>query len=132
MEGIGKESVLGGLALGGTIFSAGFLLAPIRINLLVPRMGRRYAELTEMLPMNLLIYYCGGVFPQIWEVPHGTIDRLIMGHVASGTVLGGELLLSYALEGRTPWEFVKGQDPVAWAAFMLSMAFLAIRPSFSA
>ena len=43
-----------------TVFGAGFLLGPIRIFLLVPKIGVRAAELIEMPIMLTAIYFAAG------------------------------------------------------------------------
>ena len=42
------------------VFGAGFILGPIRVFLIVPKLGIRWAELLEMPVMLTVIYFASG------------------------------------------------------------------------
>lgn len=110
------------------VFGAGFLLALVRVPVLVPRFGERVAELIE-IPVMLLV---------IVAVARGLVRRHAeaptpggwpaVGGLALAMLAGAELLLGFALLGRTPMQVVLDRDPVSGTAYALSLLAFAAMP----
>jgi hypothetical protein len=58
-----KRIIWAGLTYFALVFGVGFILGPIRILLIVPRLGERVAELLEAPVMLLVI-----IFAALWVV----------------------------------------------------------------
>lgn len=110
------------------VFGAGFLLAFVRVPLLVPRFGERVAELIE-IPVMLAVIVAAArwlvrrhgraVAPGAWAA---------VGGLALAFLVAAELLVGYALLGRTPLEVVLERDPVSGTAYALSLVAFAAMP----
>jgi len=112
------------------VFGAGFILGPIRIFLLVPRLGTRWAELLEMPVMLTVIYFAAGYINQ--RFPLGPTDRLRLGMSALGLTLAAELVVGVMLQGRSIRDAFLDRDPVSGAAYYGLLLIFAILPRFRA
>ena len=100
------------------VFAAGFVLGPIRILWLVPRVGERAAELIEMPIMLAVIVFAGR-----WVV-----RRLAMGLVAVVLLLVVEVTVVLRLRGMTFDDYLAQRDPVTATAYYLSVGFFGLLP----
>lgn len=110
------------------VFGAGFLLAFVRLPLLVPRLGERLAELIE-IPVMLAVI----VLVARWRVRRhgeavGAARWLAAGGLALALLLGAEVLVGVVLLGRTPLQLVLERDPVSGTAYALSLLVFAAMP----
>lgn len=105
------------------VFGAGFLLGPLRVLLLEPRIGQRAAELTELPLMIVTITFAARFilarYPQ---------HPLRTGLVALALLLGAEIAVGVALRGLTVAQILFDRDPVAGPAYYASLAYFGILP----
>jgi hypothetical protein len=117
-----------GVSYFAIVFGAGFVLGPIRVLWLVPRVGTRTAELLEA-PLMLAVI----VLAARWRVgrlvpPPTPAERLGAGLVALGLVVAAEAILVVPLRGLTAGEYLATRDPVAGAVYVGTLGLLAVMP----
>ena len=108
------------------VFGAGFILGPIRVLLVVPRLGIRWAELLEMPVMLTVIYFASGKINR--RFPLGAADRLRYGLLALGLALAAELGVAVFVQGRSIWDAFLDRDPVSGSAYYGLLIVFAILP----
>lgn len=98
------------------VSAAGFVLAAIRVTLLVPRFGIRVAEPAEMPLMLVVIILTARyvVRPLAGPVPAAT--SLGIGFLALGLLLAAEFGLTLIIQEQSLAEFIAGRDPVSGMA----------------
>ncbi|MFZ5531586.1 MAG: hypothetical protein ACOY4U_11140 [Pseudomonadota bacterium] len=111
-----------------TVFGAGFALAFIRIPFLVPQFGVRTAELMETPVMLAVIYWASRRLirrhPELcWRA------RLAAGMVALVLLVGAELVVAYALGGRSISQYIASRDPVSGSVYLASLLVFAVAPA---
>src|SRR3954467_3831881 len=92
------------------VFGAGFLLGPIRILLVVPRVGVRAAELMEAPIMLAVIIATSRWMVRRFSVPSDLRSRLAMGFLSLALMLGAEFSLARALQGISVREYLANRD----------------------
>jgi hypothetical protein len=106
------------------VFGTGFILGPIRLLWLVPRVGVRAAELMEIPIMMVAIVLAARFvvrrYPAAPRVPTGLI--------ALGLLLAAEIGLGVALSGRSVAQVVFDRDPVSGSAYYAALAAFAVMP----
>jgi len=112
------------------VFGTGFILGPIRIMLVVPRVGERWAELLEM-PLMLIAIICAAS----WVVEHLSVPadvayRLGMGVLALVLLLAAEFTLVLRLRKMTIRDYLATRDPVSGTAYYLMLGVFALMPLF--
>lgn len=110
------------------VFGAGFILGPIRILWLVPRLGTRVSELLE-LPIILAV----SVLAARWilrrrAAPPGAGFRLGMGGIALLLMLTAEFGLVLRLRGMTPAQYLAERDPVSGTGYYVALVVFAAIP----
>jgi hypothetical protein len=124
-----KDTAKAALAYFVLIFGAGFALGLIRVPLLVPRLGERYAELLEM-PLMLVAIVLAARF----VVRHHRLTRTASSSLAAGAVallllLGAEWLAGVWLQGQSLADYVTDRDPVSGAVYALLLLVFGLMPS---
>jgi hypothetical protein len=117
-----------GLAYFALVFGAGFLLGPLRILFLVPRVGERAAELLELPVMVGLSWLAARWVTRRLAVPPSTGVRLGMGVVAGALLLAAEFALVLPLRGLTLAEYFATRDPVAGTAYYAAVLLMVLMP----
>lgn len=110
------------------VFGAGFVLGPIRVLWLVPRLGERTAELLET-PIMLAVI----VWSARWLVrrARGTkVAWLGVGLLALAMVLAMEFGVVLALRGLTLRAYLASRDPVAGTAYLATLLVFAALPAW--
>ncbi|RJP86291.1 MAG: hypothetical protein C4518_14305 [Desulfobacteraceae bacterium] len=110
------------------VFGAGFILGPIRLFFVVPRLGTRMAELMEMPIMIAVMIVAARWIVRRFSVPQALCDRLGMGIVALCLLLTAEFSLVLALQGISITEYLATRDPVSGTAYYLSLGLFALMP----
>jgi len=115
--------VIRGLVYFALVFGVGFVLGPVRVLWLVPRVGERAAELIEAPCMLAAI-----VLSARFVVRRHPADRrsrlLASGIFASLLVVVLDLTVVLWLRGLTIREYVEARDPVAGSVYVgLLVAF---------
>jgi len=122
--------VQAGLAYFALVFGAGFVLGALRVSFLVPRLGERLAELSEMPLMFVVILLAAGFVVRRFAIPPAMPHRLGIGLLALGLLLAAELLLAVALQDRSLADYVASRDPVSGSVYLAMLALFALMPMF--
>ena len=113
----------------GIVFGAGFLLGAIRVPLLVPRIGERYAELAEMPLMFIAIFLAAGyVLSRFWRI-RTPGSSLLVGFIALAMLVLAELLLAVAIAGRSVGAYIASRDPVSGSVYLGMLVLFAAMPA---
>ena len=110
------------------VFSAGFVLGPVRILWLDPHIGARTAELLEM-PIMLVVI----IFAARWTVRRSagsfsSARLLLMGLLALGMMLTAEFTVVLWLRGLSIPAYLAGRDPVSGTVYDIMLGVLAVMP----
>jgi len=116
------------LAYFGLVFGVGFLLGPLRVLWLEPRLGVRTAQLVEAPFMLLAIVLAGRWVGVRLRTGYGASTRLAVGAMAAGLVLVADLGVGVGLRGMTIAEVFAGRDPVSGTVYYLLVALMALAP----
>lgn len=111
------------------VFGAGFLLAMVRIPLLVPRLGTRWAELLEMPAMLLVIVLSARYVVQRFG-PLRLAARAAIGIAALLLLAVAELAVAGVLQGQSPAQYVASRDAVSGGAYLGMLLLFAVMPTF--
>jgi len=116
------------IAYFAIVLGAGFVLGVVRVSLVVPRIGERWAELAEMPFMATVIYLGAGYilrhFPAI-----GTPGRSLMTGVLALTLsVAAELALATVLQDRTLAQFIASRDKVSGSVYVAMLLVFAVMP----
>jgi len=110
------------------VLGTGFVLGVLRVPLLVPRIGVRWAELAEMPVMGVAVFlYAGFVlrrFPEI-QLP-GT--ALVVGFLALALSVFAELGLAVVLQSQPLTEYLASRDKVSGSVYLLLLLVFALMP----
>lgn len=110
------------------VFGAGFVLGPIRILWIVPRLGTRMAELMESPIMFVVTIVAARLVVLRFSVPSALSSRLAMGCLALGFLLVAEFTLVVWLRGLSISQYVASRDPVSGTVYYAMLAMFAIMP----
>jgi hypothetical protein len=119
--------VKAGAAYFALVFGAGFILGPIRILLLMPRVGQRAAELIEEPIMLVVIVLAARWIVRRFGVPYAASARLRVGLMALALSLIAELGVA-GLQGVTIARYIASRDPVAGTVYLVMLGVFAIMP----
>jgi hypothetical protein len=114
------------------VFGAGFLLGPIRISWVIPRLGARMAELLEMPIMLAIAIVAARWIVRRLAVPPTASSRLSMGGIALSLLLIAEFTLVLWLRGLSIREYLAGRDAVAGTVYYVMLGAFAIMPLLAA
>ena len=109
-------------------FSAGFVLGPLRILFLVPRVGARTAELIEMPVMIGITWLAARWVTRTFSVPPERGPRLSMGVMTGTLLLLTEFTFVLPLRGLTLEEYLATRDPVSGGAYYAAVLLLMLMP----
>jgi hypothetical protein len=112
------------------VFGVGFVLGAIRVPVLVPRLGVRYAELLE-LPVMLAASFVLARLVMRRLGPFSLAQRLWTGAVALASMVAAELGLVLVIQGQSLTQYVANRDPVSGTAYVLSLIAFAFMPVFA-
>jgi hypothetical protein len=110
------------------VFGAGFVLGPIRIQWLVPRVGTRLAELMEAPVMLVVIILAARWIVRRLAVPAAPYARIGVGLFALGLLLVAEFSLVLQLRGMTIAEYRENRDPVSGTVYYVLLGVFAVMP----
>lgn len=108
------------------VFGAGFILGPIRVLLVVPKIGTRWAELLEMPVMGTVIYFAAGYLNKRFPLLPG--DRLRAGFLALACSIAAEVAIPVIFQNRSVADSLFNRDPVSGTAFYALLGLFAIMP----
>ena len=105
------------------VFGAGFILGPIRILLVIPRVGVQAAELMEMPIMFIVIVVASRWIVRRFPEPSSSFVALIL-------MLGAELSLARVLQGTSVREYIAARDPLSGSVYYATLAVFAVLPAY--
>lgn len=121
------KTVLRGVVYFVLVFGAGFILGPIRVLWLVPRVGERLAEMIEAPIMLVVILLSARLIVRRFPAALRT-QYLYSGAIALGLLLVAEMSLVLFLRGLTISEYIYGRDSVTGALYLVMLLVLAGMP----
>lgn len=110
------------------VFGAGFLLGPVRLLWVVPRLGARVAELLEAPIMFVITILAARWVVRRLAVPPTPSSRLGMGGIALTLMLLAEFSLVLWLRGPSIRAYLAGRDPVAGTVYYVMLGVFAVMP----
>ena len=110
------------------VFGAGFLLGPIRVLWVSPRLGTRVAELLEAPIMFVITIVAARWIVRRLAVPSTASSRLSMGGIALGLMLIAEFAFVLWLRGLSIREYLAGRDPVAATVYYVTLGVFGVMP----
>jgi hypothetical protein len=110
------------------VFGSGFVLGPIRVLYVAPRLGERTAELMEMPIMLVVIVLAARWTCRRLSVAFIPTRRLMMGVVALVLLLVPEFTVVLWIRGVTLSDYLANRDPVAGTVYALMLAVYAVMP----
>lgn len=123
-----RSIALAALGFFAIVFGAGFALALVRVPLLVPKVGERYAELIEMPIMLAVILWAAS--RMVRSVPAFTrAQRLLAGLLALLLMLAAELAVAFAAGAASVKQVILERDPVSGAAYAVCLLVFALAPA---
>lgn len=117
-----------GVLYFAAVFGAGFVLGPIRILWVVPRLGTRVAELLEAPIMLVVTIVAARWIVRKFAVPPTPSSRLGMGGIALCLMLIAEFTFVAWLRGLSVRDYIAGRDPVAGTVYYAMLGVFAIMP----
>jgi hypothetical protein len=114
------------------VMGAGFVLGMIRVPLLVPRLGERYAELLEMPFMLVIIILAARYVIRRFVLPAQLSVRLPVGFIALVCVVLTELLLVVIMQGESVAQYFGSRDPVSGLVYLCMLLLFALMPAILA
>jgi hypothetical protein len=122
------RTVKAGIIYFALVFAAGFLLGPIRIFWVVPRVGTRIAELMEAPIMLAVTIMAASWIVRRFAVPFKVASRLGMGCIAFVLLLTVEFTLVLWFRALTIGEYFASRDPVSGTVYYVMLILFAIMP----
>jgi hypothetical protein len=122
------QTVKAGALYFAIVFGVGFLLGPIRLLWVVPRLGARVAEILEA-PIMLVVSMAAArwIVLKVSLLPT-TTKRLGMGGAGLALMIVAEFLLVLPLRGVSLREYFATRDPVAGTVYYATLALFALMP----
>lgn len=127
-SGPGHAALRGAAAYFGIVFATGFALGMVRVPLLVPRIGERWAELAEMPLMGVVIFLAAGYVLRRYGAGVGDRGRVLLGVGALALMVAAELLLAVAFTGRGVGDYLASRDPVSGTVYLGMLLLFASMP----
>jgi len=112
------------------VFGAGFVLGTVRVMWLVPTVGVRVAELTELPLMLAVVFFAARWVNRRSPAERDQHSRLIVGVTALVLLLLAELILGVVFLDLTPKDAFVTRDPVSGTGYYMSLCVFALMPWF--
>jgi hypothetical protein len=110
------------------VLGTGFLFGVVRVPLLVPRIGERWAELAEMPLMAAVIFWAAGYVLRKFPAIRRRGRALFVGCLALALAVGAELGLAVALQRQTLGEYLASRDRVSGSVYVAMLVVFALMP----
>ncbi len=110
------------------VFGAGFVLGPVRVLLVEPRVGARMAELLEAPVMLAVIVVAARWVVGRFCASSGKPVRFGVGALALSLLLLAEFTVVLSLRGMSLGEYFQSRDPVSGAVYLASLVVFAVMP----
>jgi hypothetical protein len=112
----------------GLVFGTGFVLGPIRILWLIPKVGVRAGELMEMPVMIAVAAIASRWTTRRFRVSAGLRARLGVGLLALSFMIAAEIGIAVVAAGVSLPEYIAKRDPVSGAAYIGALFLFALMP----
>ena len=123
-----SKTIRAALVYFAIVLGTGFVLGMFRVPILVPRLGERWAELSEMPIMAAVIYFSAGYllrrFPDICSPGRS----LAAGFLALALSVAAELGLAVLLQNQTLAEFIASRDKISGSVYIGLLLVFAVMP----
>ncbi len=110
------------------VFGAGFLLGVVRVPILVPRLGERWAELAEMPVMAGVIVLAAGLVLRRFPAVRTGARSAGVGLVALCLLVAAELGLALVIQDRSLGDYIASRDPVSGSVYVALLLVYAAMP----
>lgn len=110
------------------VFGVGFILGPIRVLWIVPRVGERTAELLELPLMLVAIVLAAGWLNRRFAELILPSSKLGVGLIAFVMVLSAEFIVGMTLRGLSFTQIILDRDIVSGTAYYGSLLLFALMP----
>jgi hypothetical protein len=117
-----------GLLYFALVFAVGFMLGPVRIFWIAPRVGARTAELLEAPVMLLVSVVVARWIVRRLGVSSKLSSRLGMAALALGLMLLAEFTLVISLRRVSIRQYLAERDPVAGVVYYVTLGVFALMP----
>ena len=122
------QSILAGLMYFAIVLGTGFVLGMFRVPILVPRIGERWAELSEMPIMATVIFFAAGnILRRFPDIRHPG-RSLLAGFLALALSVGAELGLATVLQDRSLADYIGSRDKVSGSVYIALLLVFAVMP----
>ena len=122
------QTIRAGLMYFAIVLGTGFVLGMFRVPILVPRIGERWAELSEMPIMATVIFFAAGNilrrFPDIRHPGRSLLARFL----ALALSVGAELGLATVLQDRSLADYIGSRDKVSGLVYIALLLVFAVMP----
>jgi hypothetical protein len=122
------KTILAGFAYFAIVLGTGFVLGVVRVPFIVPRIGERWAELSEMPIMAATIYFAAGYILRRFPEIHTRSRSLVVGFLALALAVCAELGLAVRLQSRTLAEYLGSRDKVSGSVYLAMLLVFAMMP----
>jgi hypothetical protein len=109
------------------VFGVGFLLGIVRVLVLVPSLGERWAELAEMPLMLIAIIFAARFVVRRFPATQRA-SYLVSGGIALVLLVVVELSVVLAIRGLTISRYFAERDPVAGSVYVAMLVVFALMP----
>jgi hypothetical protein len=123
-----RNTIRPGLLYFALVMGTGFLFGIVRVSLLVPRIGERWAELAEMPFMAVVIFFSAGYVLQRYPGVRARGQSLAVGLLALALSVCAELGLAVVLQNQTLAEFIASRDKVSGSVYLALLVVFALMP----
>jgi len=110
------------------VFGAGFAFGVMRVFIVLPLIGERYAELAEMPFMLAVIYYSARfILRRFPDATEESYRSFAIGSIAFVLLLFSEYFVVW-MQGKEFYEYLMTRDPVSFGAYLLSLLVYWLMP----
>jgi len=109
------------------VFGVGFLLGIVRVLVLVPSLGERWAELAEMPLMLIAIIFAARFVVRRFPATQRA-SSLVSGGIALVLLIVVEFSVVLALRGMSISQYFAERDPVAGSVYVGMLVVFAVMP----
>ena len=122
------QTIRAGLMYFAIVLGTGFVLGMFRVPILVPRIGERWAELSEMPIMATVIFFAAGnILRRFPDIQHPG-RSLLAGFLALALSVGAELGLATVLQDRSLADYIGSRDKVSGSVYIALLLVFAVMP----
>ena len=122
------KTIRAGLLYFAIVLGTGFLLGVVRVSLIVPRIGERWAELAEMPVMAATIFFAAGyIFRRFPEIQNKN-RSLVAGLLALALAVCAELGLAVVLQNQPLADYLGSRDKVSGFVYLGMLVVFSLMP----